>query len=200
MFKKFLVLCLLLMNFVQLPAENNTTQSRLESMASTAEGCLLFFGWEDAAKYNYEVSILTQEQKKQYIEYGLKLVEYTIDDVSLKDSHVFLIELLVNYYLSINERKKALFWAFEGAEKGSSHCMFVLADAYKNGKGVIQDLEEGIKWIFLAAAAGDEACSRWVQENGHKYLTNESVAPIIKESKKRANMWMKDHPEIFISS
>ncbi len=93
-----------------------------------------------------------------------------------------------------------MYWAFKGADNGSYPCMAILSDAYRSGEGMVQDLEEEIKWTYLAAAAGDKWSQQWIQKNGVSFLTDEQFAPIMREAKKRANLWMQEHPEIFISS
>ena len=78
-------------------------------------------------------------------------------------------------------------------------CMTLLSDAYIQGIGVVQNFEEGFKWIYLAAAKGDKFSQKWVKRYGIKAVTDKDLAPILSEAKLRANKWMLDHNDIFIS-
>ena len=71
---------------------------------------------------------------------------------------------LANYYLTKKDYKKSMYWAFNGAERGSSDCMVLLSNAYRKGVGLVQDYEEGFKWTYLAAATGNEWSKNWVKK------------------------------------
>lgn len=182
---------------------SNTSQeldaSRFSSLISTPEGFILAFGWEDPEKNGYDASGLTDEQKLLFFQKGLKTITDKFETEEPNEISCVLAEQLVRYYSMKKNNKKSLFWAFKGAEKGSSFCMRILSDAFRQGTGVVQDLEEGCKWIYLSAAAGDELCKQWLKEN-HKCLFYKKTAPILKEAKRRANQWMKEHSDLFISA
>jgi len=115
----------------------------------------------------------------------------------------YISEIFALYYSLKKDTKKMLHWAFKGAEKGSSPCMGILSDAYRSGEGVVQDYEEGFKWTYLAAATGNEWSKNWIKKANELCLKNqyapEYLSPMMKEAKKRANQWMLEHSEIFIS-
>ncbi|MGK5594694.1 MAG: hypothetical protein ACSNEK_04970 [Parachlamydiaceae bacterium] len=93
------------------------------------------------------------EQKKQvYTSNGLKFLAEKFDASDSIETACRLSEFLAGYYYYLKkDNKKSMFWSFKGAEKGSSFCMLLLSDAYRLGEGVVQDLEEGIKWMYLGA-------------------------------------------------
>lgn len=173
-----------------------TPESRLNSLCSTWEGCVLVAGWDNAVDFEYDISNLTEEEKNSAIEKGLENLAYNVSKEELKDLNT---TVLTGYFYIKKDFKKSMYWAFKGVEIGSSYCMRILSNAYRSGEGVVQNLEEGVKWVYLGAAAGDEWCQKWVKKNGITGLTNEYMAPILKEARKRANQWMNEHPELFIS-
>ncbi|MGK5594261.1 MAG: tetratricopeptide repeat protein [Parachlamydiaceae bacterium] len=143
---------------------------------------------------------LSEQQKQVYTSNGLKFLVGQFDASDSIETARCLSELLARYYYLKEDTKKSMFWAFKGADNGSSFCMLLLSDAYRLGKGVVQDLEEGIKWMYLGAATGDETCEQWVKENGANGLLSERMAPIFKEARKRAKDWMEERKELFFTS
>lgn len=99
-----------------------------------------------------------------------------------------------NYY-ETKDTKKGLYWAFKGAKEGSAECMVILFDAYAKGNGVVQDIDESIKWLFLAAAAGDKAS---IEKFKNAYKGGCSLE-LLQEGRKRAVRWQHEHPEAFFS-
>lgn len=177
-----------------------SSDSHLQSLTSTTEGCVLYYGWEDAEEDGYDISVLSEEEKALCIQNGLKNISEQFEKGQFNKNSALLAEVLSRYYLLKKDSKKSLYWAFKAAENGSSFCMFILSNAYRSGNGVVQDIEEGIKWAYLGAAAGNDWCTKWVNEYGTSDLSYEEFAPLFKEAKKRANQWMKEHSEIFISA
>ena len=182
---------------------DSTPESRYDSLCSTWEGFILLCGWEEAKDCGYDVSTLTKEEKNNAITKGLENLAFLFKENVFNDSHI-PTALAGYYYYQKNDYKKALYWAFSGAEKGSSDCMLILSNAYRGGNGVVQDFEEGFKWTYLGAATGDEWCKKWIKKSNEACLNNpyasEHHSPMVKEAKKRANQWMQEHPEVFISS
>lgn len=172
-------------------------KSRINSLLKTWEGCLIYVGWDDGKKCDYNISILTKEEKDRAIESGITI----LSEVALsEEADIICSETLAGYFYAKQEYKKAIYWALHGAENGSSLCMVLLADAYRTGIGVVQSFEESLKWTYLGSAMGDKSCQKWVKEYGVTSITNEYLDPIVKEAKLRANKWMLNHRDIFISA
>ena len=179
-----------------------TPESRHQYLRETWEGYMLLFGWGfiEAEEHGYDFTKLTEEEREFYIQDGIDILGSYSELKNAKKCAEEASRVLLGYFCEKRDLKKAMYWAFKGAENGSSFCMSFLSAAYRSGEGVVQDLEEGIKWMYLGAAAGDAGCKQWVQKNGILFLTDENFAPIMREAKKRANQWMQDHPDIFISA
>lgn len=175
-----------------------TNESRFETLTSTPEGMILFWGWDDAEEHGFDSSILTEKDRELFIEKGLTDLAERIEQ---EDKNAIMYSnILARYYFFKNDRKKCLYWSFKGAENGCAGCMLIISDAYRRGDGVVQDIEESIKWKYLGAALGNEFCKKWVGENSVKGMLRNTTSHIFLEAKKRANQWMKDHSELFISA
>lgn len=168
-------------------------------LASTVDGAVLFYGWEEGYYVNYDDSQLTEKQKAEYKAKGLKVIAELFEDAESYEDASGYAETLAKWYYVNDDMKKSIFWTFKAAENGSSFCMWLLSNAYHNGTGVVQDLEEYLKWKYLGAAAGDERCKKWVNENGINLLLSKDLAPMVKEAQKRAKKWMEAHSELFAS-
>lgn len=120
--------------------------------------------------------------------------------------------LAKHYYFDAKCYKKAMYWAFGGAEKGSSDCMLLLRKAYGEGFGVIQDTEDCLKWLVLAAAIGNEEAQKEVRTLEYpnykliSLLPDSEARSLIrehevqwKEVKKRAKAWADAHQSLFFS-
>lgn len=141
---------------------------------------------------------LKDTEKEIALSKGLEICEKQ----AKQGSGIHQAALAKYYYTSvINPNiKRALYWAKKSAEQGfADGGMTVLHNAYLEGKGVVQDPEEGLKWCFLAAAMGDE----WSKEKVHGLirdaLTNEFLKAWVDEGRCRANQWMKEHENVFFS-
>lgn len=167
-------------------------QSRIDSLLQTFEGSLIYVGWENGKKCNYDTSVLTNEEKEKAIESGITILS---EIALIEDTDLVCCETLAGYFYKKQDFKKAIYWAAHGAENGSSFCMVLLSDAHLKGIGVVQNFEEGFKWIYLAAAKGDKSSQKWVKKFGIKALTD----PTLNDAKRRAHNWMLDHNDIFIS-
>lgn len=174
-----------------------TPETRYASLMKTWEGYVLLVGWDGAKDCDYDTSTLSKEDKELCIIIGLSIIE---SNAELDEYKKLNPTILSNYYNYKKEFKKAMYWAFKGAENGSPDCMLLLSNAYRSGNGLVQDVAEGVKWTYLGAAAGDAWCKQWIKDNGISGLMNEYMAPIILEGQKRANQWMREHSEVFISA
>ena len=80
-----------------------------------------------------------------------------------------------------------------GVELGCEISMSKLVIRYSEGNGVVQDLAEAIKWLFLAAAKGDSEARDTInalsQSNSREYV----------EGQQRANAWQNQHPKAFMN-
>lgn len=174
------------------------TEANFNKLLDTTDGFLLAHGWDGGFENSFDTSKLTKEEKKHFIQKGLQKIIQTIDK---QPDEMFIVyaEVLLSYYSINKETRKKMYWSFKGAEKGSSLCMRILADAYIAGEGVVQDYTESTKWIFLAAALGDTWSQNWLQENSSKLIASKQGNPIITEAKKRASEWIQQHPCAFFS-
>lgn len=179
--------------------EATEAEEAAHKLLSTTEGTVLFLGWEGGYGANYDVSRLTDKQTEDYKNNGLNIIAERFEDADSYETARIFSEILAKWHIIKNNTKKSLYWSFRAAENGSSFCMGFLSCSYQTGRGLIQDLEECIKWAYLAAAAGDEHCKNWVNAHGTDGLFNEKMAPIFKEAQKRAKNWMESHKELFFS-
>ncbi|MGL4347943.1 MAG: hypothetical protein ACRCSV_00590 [Chlamydiales bacterium] len=171
-------------------------QSRIDSLLKTYEGSLLYVGWDNGEKCDYDISVLTKGERARAIESGIAI----LSEIALsEETDLICSETLAGYFYEKQEYKKAIYWAFYGAENGSAVCMTLLSDSHIRGIGVVQNFEEGLKWTYLAAAKGDKISQKWVKKYGIKAVTDKDLAPILNDAKLRANKWMLDHSDIFIS-
>lgn len=169
---------------------------RLQNLMQTWEGFVLVYGWHEAKDCGYDVSLLSMDERNLAIEAGLFFLSMNVDN---KEQAKLNTMALANYYLEKKDYKKAMYWAFKGAENGCPQCMMILSNAYRSGVGLVQDFIEGVKWIYLGAAVGEKSCLNWLNENISTGMTNSYIAPVLIEGQKRASQWMSEHPEIFIS-
>ncbi|EFB40265.1 sel1 repeat family protein [Parachlamydia acanthamoebae] len=176
----------------------NAAEEGASKLLSTVDGTVLFWGWEGGHDVNYDASKLTEKEKADYTKIGLDEMAERYENVVSHEDAGYFSEILAKYYFLRKDTKKNLYWSFKAVEHGSSTCMRILADAYMHGNGVIQDLEEGGKWRYLGAAAGDESCKQWVSTNATA-LFDETTGPILKEAQKRAKNWMESHKDVFFS-
>lgn len=175
-----------------------TPETRFQILSNTCEGFILLVGWTEAKENGYDTSSLSNEEKAFFTDKGLSIIA---KDADLKDFEKACPAVLSSYYYNDKkDYKKAMYWAFRGAEKGSPECMSILTKAYSSGNGMVQDFAEAIKWKYLGAAVGGVECKQWVKENGTSGITNEYVSHFFLEGQKRANQWTLNHPEIFISA
>lgn len=158
----------------------------------TYEDCILFAGY--GYPIEFDPSLIKDEaSKKAAFEKGLKKCE----EMSREGCFAHQ-EILAVYYSHIKDFKKSLYWANKCAEQGSSRGMHFLAYAYINGEGILQDLDEGLKWLFLAVASGNEGSINWLhelKENIEDFNSNERVM----QCKKNAQDWIKEHPKAFFN-
>lgn len=177
----------------------NAAEEGASKLLSTVDGTVLFWGWEGGHDVNYDASKLTEKEKADYTKIGLDEMSDRYENVVSHEDCSYFSEILAKYYFLRKDTKKSLYWAFKAAENGSSFCMRLLSDAYRQGNGVVQELEESIKWTYLGAAAGDDWCKQWVKENGAKGFLYEDFAPMFKEAQLRAKKWMESHKDVFLS-
>lgn len=161
------------------------------SLTSTASGTVLFWGWDDGYIADYDPSNLTDQEKENFIKIGIQSMSDEFNKCKSLDEAVYFSTTLALFYHEKKNVKKSLYWILKGAENGSSSCMCILSDAYKNGEGVVEDLEESIKWKFLASASGDENSKKWIKEESPKWMNYKQTASILMEGKKRAKIWME---------
>lgn len=53
--------------------------------------------------------------------------------------------------------------------------MLILWNVYRQGNGVLQDLEESGKWLYLAAASGEEDAKKGIKELEEKHPSQEGL-------------------------
>ncbi len=155
----------------------------------TCSDIILWAGYEWPDHFDSRL-IKDTIDKEQAFEHGLKLVKERAIDGELLDQAT-----LAGYYYERREFKKSLYWAHKCAEGGSPEGMSILRAAYAQGSGVVQDLEESMKWCFLAAAAGSEPDIKILKEINSKNLSNDTV----EAGRKSAQAWVKDHQHIFFN-
>ena len=140
---------------------------------------------------NFSLEELTKERYDELFEIGLKKGE----QFTLSGSVVWTFDVAIYYYAS-GDYKKSLFWSYKGAMLGCHRCMGLIRMAYIEGNGVIQDYLEATKWLFLAAAAGDD----WSKEH-LKYisqnLNSENSKVLLNSARNLAKKWVKEHPGPF---
>jgi hypothetical protein len=103
--------------------------------------------------------------------------------------------ILVSYYEAKGVCERGLYWTFAAAEVGCPEAMLWLCENYSQGKGVIQDTAESIKWRILAAARGDLNSQKEIRKVRH-IVQNE---PVFLEAQKRAIDWQQKHLSVFMS-
>lgn len=65
--------------------------------------------------------------------------------------NVYAMNNLKLCYKSIGDKKESLKWMRAAAEHGHSECQYELGNAYQNGNGFKEDIEQAIYWFKLAA-------------------------------------------------
>ncbi len=174
-----------------------SNQCLISSLQKTWKNDILLIGWKKNANVGYDISRLTSDEKVLLIEEGIQyLQEQTDQKEPVKTSST----ILAHYYFSEKDYKKAMYWAFKGAESGSASCMYLLGRAHISGdEGVVQDFEEALKWIYLASALGDKSCKHWIDEGVHFLFKDNNFKKTVLEAQKRSSMWMKEHSDFFAS-
>lgn len=171
--------------------------SSVISPPNSWESDILLIGWKVSDKVGYDLSVLSEKEKQQLIETGIKVL---INDADRAVCAKTNCAVLTNYYYAKNDFKKAIYWAFKGAENGSCSCMHVLSLAYMCGEqGVVQNFEEGLKWAYLGAACGDRACQSLVDTSANNCFSKEEQRDLILASQRKANDWMQEHTKLFAS-
>jgi TPR repeat protein len=143
---------------------------------------------------------------------NLERIALMEENALVLDDEECCFHLAEHYYFDDKCYRKAMYWAFKGAEKGSAKCMLLLREAYGAGFGVVQNTEECLKWLVLAAAIGNEEAQKEVsilERPNYKTLSllpDADARSIIKdhevqwkEVKKRAKAWMDSHQSLFLS-
>jgi TPR repeat protein len=148
-----------------------------------------------------------------------RLEEYLSESTALIEENALVLgcdescfHLAKHYYFDEKCYRKAMYWAFKGAEQGSSECMLLLRKAYGAGCGVVQDTEECLKWLVIAAAIGNEEAQQEVRTLERLNYTLLSTLPDAdarasirehelkwKEVRKRAKAWVDAHQNLFNS-
>lgn len=157
----------------------------------TCEDLILWSGYGCPDEFDPH-SIKDNISKKTALEHGLKLCEEKAKEGVCGSQEI----LAIYYYSEKKEFKKGLFWLNSCAVQGSARGMYILSYAYANGLGVVQDEDECFKWLFLAAAAGDEEAIESLDALHNQFGFYEKT---MQQGKKNAQTWMKKHPEIFFN-
>lgn len=155
---------------------------------------LMWFG----SDLNLEFTLkgLSKEQSDEYLKLGLEKAEKIFNSSSdLSTCGIVAFDVAFYYYYENINYKKSLYFALKGAENGIPECMNLIRDAYINGNGVIQDLTEAVKWLYLASSLGNEESKN--QLNALLYKFREDPKARLDEGSKRAKIWMKSHPRVF---
>jgi TPR repeat protein len=90
-------------------------------------------------------------------------------------------------------------WLLKAAEQGETDAQFNLGACYASGDcadgaGVDKDLSEGYFWTFLANARTTDADLKGYAETLLEKLDTAMKKSDIKNSQKRAEAWLKEHP------
>lgn len=159
------------------------------------ENDVFLIGWKRCDAVGYDISKLTSQERVQVIEHGIKILKADAD----KQEYAKVNRtILANYYYSKEDFSKAVYWAFKGAESGSSSCMVILSNAYMSGdEGLVKDFEEGLKWIYLGAALGNKECKKLINEDFKNLVVGKKSPTLVLNAQKRATEWMKEHSELF---
>lgn len=161
---------------------------------TTCNEALMWFGldWPDT----FDSTKLTQAEQKSALKKGLPICEERA-----KYGMVTYQVILAKYYLDGEDKnlRKSLYWAHQAADQGDQSAMELLCSAYWCGNGVVKDTEEGIKWCFLGASLGSESLKKRLNELITSALEFPEVKVIVDEAQRRANLWMKQHPNAFFS-
>ena len=158
----------------------------------TVEDLFLWAGYNCPDQFNPRL-VKDSISKKAALEIGLKLCEE-----HAKEGICGNQELLAIYYFSEKkEFKKGLYWLNKCAPQGSSRGMYILSYAYMHGLGVVQDEDECFKWLYLAAAAGDEEAIKNLKALHNQFGLSERS---MQQGKRNAQAWVKEHPEVFLQS
>lgn len=177
-------------NEAQEAAWKKNQLNRLKTELSSSSERLMWLG--SNLDLEFTLQGLTREDRYDYLQIGKRVVE----EDSNPSANYFIGDL-ASYYFDKWDYKKALYYALKGAEKGSISCMRLLTTAYDEGKGVIRDQVESLKWIYLASAIGSPQAKDTVA-NLEK-LNSESSKNMVRDARDRAIAWMNAHPEAFIS-
>lgn len=170
----------------------------LNELTNSVDGILTYEGWEEGYKYEYDSSKLTKSERNILIEKGIKNVSQKIDSQTQEMKKTYS-EILARYYDAKKDVQKKAYWSLKGANNGSSHCMALIAIAYKKGEGVQRDLNEAMKWAYLAVAAGHKIVREEMQKLNINSVDKGSRLVMV-EGKRRADEWMKLHPNIISSN
>lgn len=183
-----------------LPDEEDIESLRLEKLKSMRYD--EFFIWLGSDNYNtkdilkFDINCIDENDKIRFLEIGLKTLENVGED------NMFYCHILSDYYYHKKTFKKSLYWAFKGAELGSGECMKILNVSYAFGHGIINDVAESIKWLYLSSAAGNEEAIKHVdqmEKTSYKLEKDHFGIQYWLEGKRRANEWMLAHEHLFIS-
>lgn len=159
---------------------------------TTYEDFILWAGHDFHSEFDPNL-IKDEKLKKSALKDGLKIV-----GERAKEGDRFNQECLAVYYFIEHDYRKSLYWALKSAEQGSSAGMEILACAYANGKGVLEDSEESIKWFILGEAVGGEQAKRFLVRIRTEYKDFDTW-DFVKQGKLKAKEWMEKHPEAFFS-
>lgn len=92
------------------------------------------------------------------------------------------------------DKTQACTWMLKAAEQGETKAQYNLGSCYINGVGVNRNLDEGYFWIFLARARATDSDLKIFAENSLETLARVMQKSDIKREKKRAEVWLKEHP------
>lgn len=138
--------------------------------------------------------IKDEEAKKNVINKGLQCLESTAKNGNQITQRI----LSCYYYYDAKDFKKGLYWAIQCAEHGAGEGMLVLYYAYANGEGVLKNYEESCKWLFLAAATGNELGVSTLEKCKKEINGFESMDWVM-QGQKKAQEWVKEHPKAFFN-
>lgn len=138
---------------------------------------------------------MRESQKQNFETIGLKEMEEaaSIEEVtSIENSYIQ--STLANYHFNHSKCfRKAIYWATQSANVGNLEGMYVLEQAFLQGKGVLQDNTEAVKWSIVMSVLGKETAHKMVGE------IRARCPNIYKDASHRASIWIKAHPELFCS-
>jgi|APSaa5957512622_1039677.scaffolds.fasta_scaffold60178_3 TPR repeat protein len=147
----------------------------------------------DPELFRFNPSALDPKVAKRYEAKGVEEHEKSAREGESLSQYV----LACYYTVYTKNYQKALYWAEKSVEAGYAESMLVLGGAYLLGNGVPVDISEGVKWIILADAKGNEDFKRELNEI--KRVLPDKDSEGYREGSRRAAAWVQSHRNLFFN-